>query len=385
MKRALRAGQAAALSICLLLQVTGCGVEGENGGTAEAGPADSMVTVVDGTGREVTVPLDPEYVICSGPGCLRLLVYLQAQDRAAAVDDMEGRRPEFDARPYALANPRFRDMPVFGEFRGHDNPELIVALDPQPQVIFKTYPLMGMDPLELESKTGIPVVVLNYGNLSSGRGDLFNSLRTMGSVMNRSDRAEEVIDFLEETIADLRARTSDIPPGERPTCFVGGIAYRGPHGFQSTEPGYPPFMFAGAENVAFPDDGSGEPMEHADVAKEQIVEWDPDVIFVDASTMETDPRASAIYQLQTDPAYASLSAVRRGEIYCLLPYNWYTKNFGSILADAYFVGKVLYPDRFEDVDPAARADEIYLFLVGDRVFQQLRESFGNMVFERLIL
>lgn len=385
MKAARRAGQAAALTICLLLQVTGCGTEGEDRGAACAGPADSMVTVVDGMGREVAVPFDPEYVICSGPGCLRLLVYLQAQDRIAAVDDMEGRRPEFDARPYALANPRFRDMPVFGEFRGHDNPELIVALDPQPQVIFKTYPLMGMDPIELENKTGIPVVVLNYGNLGSGRGDLYNSLRTMGSVMNRSDRAEEVIDFLEETIADLRERTSDIPMEERPTCYVGGTAYRGPHGFQSTEPGYLPFLFTGAHNVAFLDDGRGEPMEHADVAKEQIVDWDPDVIFVDASTIEADPRSSAVYQLQTDPAYASLSAVRSGEVYCLLPYNWYTKNFGSILADAYFAGKVLYPDRFDDVDPSARADEIYLFLVGEEVFLQLRESFGNMVFERLKL
>lgn len=385
MTRKWSAGQAAVLSICVLLYLTGCGTDGGGGVTPDAGSADSMVTVVDGMAREVTVPFDPEYVICSGPGCLRLLVYLQAQDRIAAVDDMEGGRPQFDARPYALANPRFRDMPVFGEFRGHDNPELIVMLDPQPQVIFKTFPLMGMDPLELESKTGIPVVVLNYGNLASGRGDLYNSLRTMGSVMNRSDRAEEVIDFLEETIADLRERTSDIPIDERPTCFVGGIAYRGPHGFQSTEPGYPPFMLAGARNVAFLDDGSGEPMEHADVAKEQIVEWDPDVIFVDASTMESDPRSSAIYQLQRDPVYASLSAVCRGELYCLLPYNWYTKNFGSILADAYFVGKVLYPDRFEDVEPYARADEIYLFLVGDQVFSQLRESFGNMVFERLNL
>lgn len=385
MTRICRTGQAAALSICILLRLSGCGADGEKGGTAGAEPADSMMTVVDGMGREVTVPFDPEYVICSGPGCLRLLVYLQAQDRIAAVDDIEGGRPEFDARPYALANPWFRDMPVFGEFRGHDNPELIVMLDPQPQVIFKTYPLMGMDPVELESKTSIPVVVLNYGNLNSGRGDLYNSLRTMGSVMNRSERAEEVIGFLEETIADLRARTSDIPLSEMPTCFVGGIAYRGPHGLQSTEPAYPPFVFAGANNVACPDEGSGEPPEHADVAKEQIVEWDPDVIFVDASTMGSDTRASAVYQLRTDPAYTSLSAVRSGEIYCLLPYNWYTRNFGSILADAYFVGKVLYPDRFEDVDPSLRADGIYLFLVGEEVFLQLRESFGNLVFERLIL
>ena len=344
---------------------------------------DSTVTVIDGLGREVSVPFDPDFVICSGPGCLRLLTYLQAQDRIAAVDDMEGRRPDFEARPYALANPWLKEMPIFGEFRGHDNPELIVALDPQPQVIFKTYPLMGMDPVELENKTGIPVVVLSYGTLTSGRSDLYGSLRTMGAVMDRSERAEEVIAFMDSVIADLRSRTDSIPEDERPSCYVGGIAYRGPHGFQSTEPAYPPFLFTGAANVALPEGMEDQPQEHADVAKEQIVAWDPEVLFVDLSTLQTDPQSSAIYQLGTDPAYRALSAVGEGSVYGLMPYNWYTKNFGSILANAYFVGKVLYPDAFADVDPREKADDIYEFLVGARVFDRLNESFQGQVFRRL--
>jgi len=366
-----------AVTIMVLTVTLGCQSERET----SSDTSENLVTVVDGLGREVTVPHAPQRVICSGPGCLRLLTYLQAQDKVIAVDDMEGRRPAFDARPYAMAHPEFKELPVFGEFRGHDNPELILTLNPPPQVIFKTYPDMGMDPLELESKTGIPVIVLNYGNLGTGTDELYRSLRTMGEVMNRSSRAEEVICFLDSTMADLESRTADIPREERVSCFVGGIAYRGPHGFQSTEPAYPPFELAGAANVARMDSESVQ--EHADIAREQIIAWDPEVIFLDASTLQSDPQASALYQLENDPAYEGLSALNGGNVYGLIPYNWYTKNFGSILADAYFIGKTLYPQRFSDIDPAARADEIYTFLVGDAVFDDLNASFQNMLFTEI--
>ncbi|MDX9841310.1 MAG: hypothetical protein RBS95_07620, partial [Desulfobulbus sp.] len=80
--------------------------------------------VVDAAGRTVTVPDTVRRVICSGSGSLRLLTYLQAQDLAVAVDDIEGKRNRFDARPYGLANSQFKTLPVFGGFRGQDNPEL---------------------------------------------------------------------------------------------------------------------------------------------------------------------------------------------------------------------------------------------------------------------
>ncbi len=360
---------------------TGC----EDVRTPKTVTSDSTITVVDGLGRSVTVPFDPEHVICSGPGCLRLLVYLQGQDRVVAVDDMEGGRATFEARPYFLANPWFAELPVFGEFRGHDNPELILALDPQPQVIFKTFPLMGTDPVELEEMTGIPVVVLEYGVMWPDRADFDRSLRTMARIMNSEERAEEVIAFIDSTISDLARRTLEMPADSQKSCFIGGIAYRGPHGFQSTEPGYPPFLFAGAGNIAAPGDIEEYSGEHADIAKERILAWDPEVIFIDGSTLEADPGASALHQLADDPAYSSLSAVTNGELYCLIPYNWYTWNCGSILADAYYIGKVLYPERFDDVNPAAKADEIYRFLVGAGVFPQLKESFGGLVFERIEL
>lgn len=339
-----------------------------------------MMTVTDGLGRSVQVPKHPQRVICSGSGCLRLLTYLQAQDRIVGVDSIEKRVTRFDSRPYALANPQFKKYPLFGQFRGADNPELVAGLNPQPQVIFKTYGSGGFDPVELQEKTGIPVVVLQYGNLTWGRDDLFGSLRLMGQILGTEKRAEAVVDFMQSAIDDLQKRTKNVPESAKKTCYVGGIAMRGPHGFQSTEPGYPPFEFTNAKNVAS-DSSRKKQLRHADVAKEKLLEWDPEVLFVDLSTTQIESDGCAFTELRTDPVYQGLSAVQAGRVYTVLPYNWYTQNFGSILADAYFVGTLLYPEQFKDVDPVTKADEIYTFLVGKPVFAAMNKVFGLPAFQ----
>ena len=340
-------------------------------------------TVTDAAGRTVQIPETVDRVICSGAGALRLLTYLQAQEKIVGVDDMEKRRPRFDARPYAMANPQFKSFPIFGEFRGHDNPELILGLAPQPQVIIKTHAGMGYDPGELQQKIGIPVVVLNDGDLGPLRQDLYRALRTLGKVVHREARAEQVIAFFDERIADLYRRTADIDPDRRPTCFVGGIAFKGPHGFQSTEPAYPPFRFVNARNMALDPAKEKNALRHSNIAKEKILEWDPDVLFLDLSSLQMGDKAGALYELKTDPAYGALTAVNHGRVFGLLPYNWYSQNYGSILSDAYFIGKCLYPDRFTDIDPAAEADAIYTVLVGRPVFAPMNRAFGGMAFKRI--
>ena len=342
-------------------------------------------SVMDAAGRSVEIPARVERVICSGPGALRLLTYLGAQDRAVAVDSIEKRKPRFEARPYALANPHFKALPLFGDFRGHDHPERILALDPLPQVIFKTYAAMGHDPVELQQKTGIPVVILNYGDLGANRRHFFEALGIMGTVLGKPERAAELVTFFEAAITDLGNRTADIPDNQRPGCFVGGIAFKGPHGFQATEPGYPPFVFTGLRNLAHTPAMGKKALRHSNIAKEQILLWDPEFLFVDLSTLQLGDKAGALYELRTDPAYQALTAVRTGQVFGLLPYNWYTRNFGSILANAYFLGKLVFPEQFADIDPVSKADEIYLFLVGEPVFAQMNRAFGGQVFKRLTL
>jgi len=337
--------------------------------------------VIDAAGQELKLPNRVEDVICSGAGCLRLLTYLQAQKLIIAVDDMEKRRPKFDARPYALANPQFKNYPMFGEFRGYDNPELIMALNPAPQVIFKTFRTMGYDPEKLQKKTSIPVVVLEYGDLASQCDSLYRALRIIGKVVDKEKRAEDIISFFESNIKELRGRTKDILDSERKSCFVGGIAFKGPHGFQSTEVDYPPFLFVGVKNIAY------EPLMktvgQSSIAKEKIVQWDPEILVLDLSTLQMGDKAGGLFELKTDPAYRALTAVQKGQVYGVLPYNWYAQNFGSIIANAYFIGKLLNPHRFRDIDPAAKADKIYSFLVGKPVFKEMDRMFQGLAFKRI--
>ncbi len=343
------------------------------------------VTVTDGTGHKITVPKCPERIICSGPGCLRFVTYLKLQNKIVATDNMENRKSDLKTRPYAIANPQFKDYPIFGEFRGHDNPELIVSLNPLPQVIFKTYADTGHDPAELQNKTGIPVIVLNHGDFSNYREDMYQSLRIIGKVMCKENRAETVISFFNRIIQDLDKRTADIDNADRKSCYVGGIGFKGPLGFRSTEPTYPPFMLTHSKNVAYDPGKRLSELSHANVAKEKIIEWDPDIVFVDLASLISAPEASAVNELKHDPAYRQLSAVKSGEVYGVVPYNWYAQNFGSTLADAYYVGKILYPERFKDISPRDKADEIYTFLLGSPVFDEMNSVFEGKIFTKLSL
>jgi iron complex transport system substrate-binding protein len=344
--------------------------------------------VVDADGRTVTVPDTVRRVICSGSGCLRLLTYLQAQDLTVAVDDIEGKRSRFDARPYGLANPQFKTLPVFGGFRGQDNPELILTLDPAPQVIFKMVGTgrgtSGLDPDELQGRTGIPVVALRAGNLHERRDELSAALRLMAAVLGREARAEAVLAFFDRTMADLQGRTGDIPEQSRPAAYVGGIAYAGPHGFQSTEPAYPPFRLVNVENLAARD-GDTVTGGVRDISREQLIAWNPDLLFLDLSTLQLGEAAGGLHELRTDPALRTLAAVRFGRVYGLLPYNWYGQNLESILANAWFIGTLLYPDQFADIDPAAKADEIFAFMVGKPLFAEMNRRFGGHAFRAVPL
>jgi len=53
-------------------------------------------------------------------------------------------------------------------------------------------------------------------------------------------------------------------------------------------------------------------------------------------------------------------------------------NIGTVIADAYTVGKILYPKRFDDVNLKKKADEIYGFLLGKPVYEQMVNMFGRL-------
>lgn len=340
---------------------------------------DKTGVILDLTGREISIPDKIDTVICSGGGCLRLLTYLQAHDRIAAVDGIEVRGSPIDARPYAIANPQFKKYPIFGEFRGHDNPELISGLKPRPDVIFKMAPGGGSSPDILQKKTGIPVIMLRYGNLTYDRQLFDRSLCLMAKLVGKQQRAKEVIAFIDSVIADLKSR---IDSSSMLTCYIGALGQSGPHGIQSTNPVYAPFEFLEIKNVASLPEGS-ERVSSFNVSKEQIIVWDPDIIFIDISTLRLPGNTNALAQLHNDPAFSDLKAVKNNRVYGLFPNNSYNENTEVVLANAYFIGKIVYPETFADIDPVKKAEEISVFLNGGTAFAELNKMFDNVGFTKI--
>jgi iron complex transport system substrate-binding protein len=331
--------------------------------------AARMVEVTDMADRQVSVPLDPERIICIGPGTLRLIVYLQAESKLAGVEDMEKMNPR--GRPYWLAHQELADLPRCGQgglSSINNKPDLEAVLAVKPQVLFITN-MDGSLADEVQRTLRIPVVVLSYGAFASFDETVYDALRLAGGILNRDQRAAAVVDYIESLRKDMRVRTRDIASFAKPSVYVGGVAYRGAFGIESTEKHYSPFDWLGADNVAQRIAGIGS---HVLMDKEGLLKLNPDLIFIDGTGLtlvQEDFRKKPVF-------YKSLKAFADDRVYTLLPFNWYTTNIDTVLADAYAIGKILYPKQFEDVDPERKADEIYTFLVGKPVYPAMKKDYG---------
>jgi len=320
-------------------------------------------------GRTVEVPADIQRIVCSGPGCLRLVTYLQAQDKVVGVESIE--QDNSTGRPYHLANVEFfQSLPMTGAGGGKEigvgpYPEQVISA--APEVIFITY--MDADRADdLQEQYGIPVVILNYGDVNSFHDEnLVSCLNLLGTLLQKEERAQEVIDFFADAENDLLTRTENIADEDKPSVYIGGLCNKGAHGIDSTSSNYAPFAALNADNIA----SSLGVEKSVFISKEQLLEWNPDIIFIDTGSYELikeDYDKNAEY-------YESPGAFKNGNVYTQFPYNYYTTNYGTALADAYYIGKVVYPEQFSDINMEEKADEIYEFLVGEAVYDKMAEGY----------
>lgn len=339
-------------------------------------PQSNQRLVSDSLGRQVQLPAPQNItkIVAVQPGALRLLLYMQAEELVCGVEQIEKSMPI--GRPYIYAYPELKDLPSIGPQFGGD-PELIAGQEPD--VIFTTYETVaGAD--ELQALTNIPVVALDIGD---DFGDLqldeyYASLRLVGIILNKNERAEELISYINSLIEDLNDRTKNIASEDKPHVYVGGIGHQGAHGITSTDSQYEPLKFINGLNSAS-EIGDG----HAFIDLEQLFNWQEqdklDYVLVDAGGYDLCMRdlknntagldAAELDCIQADPPRAIMT----------LPYNYYTTNVGTVFVDAYYLGKCLFPDQFNDLDYANNKvyDDIYKQFLGEGVYDDLANYYGH--------
>lgn len=295
-----------------------------------------------------------------GVGALRYSCYVGAAELVAGVEDYEV-KPGM-SRLYNYVNfDKFRDLAVIGT-NGQPYPEEIIALAPD-VIVMSAYASVDAD--ELQKKTAVPVVVVP-GSDTTLDADCYETIRILGELYGMEARAAELTGYLRGIEKDLQERTGDIPDSEKPTVYVGGVSFKGAHGFEGTEAGYGPFALIHANNLA---DSTGQTGAF-DIDPEQVLSWDPDVIFLDYNGMELIREDHA----RNPKYYQALTAVQEGRVYAQISFRSSASNLETALADVYYAACVLYPERFADIDPEQKAGEIFGMLLGVDPYDDLKEA-----------
>ena len=335
--------------ICLL---TGCGAAPESN--------ENTRIITDAQGRQVEVPQTVESIVCVGVGALRYTCYMGAADYVVGVEDYET-KAGYD-RLYNYVNyEKFKDLPVIGT-NGVPYTEEIITVAPQ-VIVMSRYASVEAD--DLQAKTGIPVVVIP-GSDTTLDDAAYETIRILGELLGLQDRAEALTGYLKGVEEDLDSRTRDIPEEERPTVYVAGVSFKGVHGFEGTEANYGPFALINARNLA---DTTGQTGAF-DIDLEQVLAWDPDIIFLDFNGMDL---INEDYAGNPD-YYHALTAVRQGRVYSQISFRSFASNLETALADSYYAACVIYPEQFSDVDPVAKAGEIFEMLLGVNPYDDLKEA-----------
>lgn len=359
--------------ILSMTMLAGCGhkeVKDEQGkvnenSSVEVDGKSETITVIDFAHREVVLE-KAERVVVLGSAA-RLYTYLAGTERLVGVE----RKKQLieSGRPFIVANPELADLPLVGEgFPGPIDLELLIESEAD-VIIAGNKDMKEIE--EIEKKTGIPVVIVSVGDSTIFHEDIDKSLRIIGEVIGKKERARELIEYMKACQSELENRTKGIPEDERLRVYVGALSYKGNHGIESTSSNSPVLNAVNANNVA---DEVGK-VGSLIIDKEKLVEWDPEIIIIDEnglSLVREDYEKNPNY-------YNTLSAVKNGKVYGQLPYISSYNNIETAIADAYFIGKILYPEEFKDIDVIKKADEIYTFMLGKPLYKKMEERFGGYI------
>lgn len=352
---------------------------------ALAETAGNTRVVTDVWNREVEIPGKVSSIICLGSMAPRFAAYLDVVDMMVGAEDVDigGMSVRYDYSP--VYHEQLKALPSVGPGGGSGEnngyAEAIILL--QPDVIIAGFNEDACE--ELQAQTGIPVVSIRYRTKGFIDEGFHRSMRVFAEVVGAGERCEQVLAFVDACKADLNDRTKDVPDEAKPKAYTGAVTFNGRHGFAFTYVNFPAFTAVNARNVAdaMLEARTGEAAAEAaasgkayigndgfEVDLEQIIAWDPDIIFLDPGNMDlvNDEYAG-------NPGFFdSLRAIQEGRVYTMPSTNAAGPNVTYLLINAYYAGKVLYPEQFADITLEEKAGEIMELMLGESFFDRMQQG-----------
>ena len=374
------------LTLLLVLVLPTClvGCGGNNNKTDNI--PEGHKAVIDITGNKVIVPNEVTKIASVGSGALRMLTYAGVQDKLVGIESKETvADKDLIKKPYAYVNREaFRELAnqdkIFGtgSFDPATNIEALVKL--QPQVVFASAFMAdkNMQKLDKMSKDfGIPVVKIKIDTEITkpfARQQIRDSFRIIGEVFEGDVkvRCDAVVKKIDDTFADLDNRTKGVANAN---VYVGAVSLKGKHGLNYTYNNFPCLEAINTKNVIptkYLGDKAGFEMSF-----EELIKLNPDVIFMDISNR--DEIIKNLPQKDTTVGeglvFDEINAIKNNKVYTIISYNYYSTNIEYAFANAYYMGKQLYPEKFADINIEDKINELTEFFDGVKLYDTMK-NFG---------
>jgi iron complex transport system substrate-binding protein len=359
--------------ICILtIWIAGLGF---SAGKVEPRTGTETVTVTDLAGREVTLPYPVERIALVRSRDIYEFSAVLGEDTAEKIiawgpDIMTADKDAYDK--YLERFPSLGQLPLVGDiFKDALSTEQVLALDPD-VVITETFMIdRGYESIDRLEKAGVPLLFLDF----SGKPfeDPQKSILLIGEITGRKQRAQEIVDYVDEQLDLVFTRLDSLDSMERPkpTIYVecgnlGPQDYGCTYGYNKKQnmTSWGAFLQAiRATNIA-----SDAVVDMAVINPEFLLESNPDRIIISgaywpaAGAMRmgyyADPaEARALLRAFCErPGWDTLDAVKNKEVYSL--HHHFQMHSFSFVGLQQMV-KWLYPEEFRDIEPEENFKEFH--------------------------
>jgi iron complex transport system substrate-binding protein len=206
------------------------------------------------------------------------------------------------------------------------NIEAILKADPDLVVAWSYYP----DQVRFMESKGLRVIALYLDSIP----EMYEVMRLHGKLFAKEKKIDDAISQMEGIFNLIKQRTAKIPPDKRkrvlwlygkPTQVAGKLDLQ-----------VALINLIGGNNAA-----STINMRTAEVSKEQIIAWNPDVIFV---------WGNAKYEsgnILNNPQWRHVGAVKNGRVYKAPKWSTWSPRLAPL---ALWMAKRTYPEYYRDID-----------------------------------
>ena len=327
------------------------------------------IQLVDCAGRTVSLKSKAKRIVdLTFSEGSRTLVALEAEDLLVGISNTIHRilsRTEEMKRVYAVlpkVAPGLSSLPDVGSPK-EPNIEKILSL--KPDVVFIAWSRKKYADI-LQNQIGIPVICIGgYGSFN------FDVFEVAGKVTGKTERANQLIRYTQSKIGRVTSVIQNIQKNQKKRIFYW---VRPVIGTPMTNGRYEAFDAAGTVNVSFV--GNKTPYGVFKVTKEQILAWNPDMIFKQSVFTVDVPGWHTLKTIGTDPVIRYTNAARDQRIYSIRGHmrGW---DIATEAVEVLYVAKIAYPERFSRLNVAREGDEILkTFYRVEGMFSEMSEKTG---------